>query len=130
MNSENIQQKHAHYGRMPIFEWDESVSMCYGDEETARNLLKVCAEEIESSKQKIEKHYKCMDAQLLRDELHKVRGGVCYLKIPELEHTLEAFHAVVKESFQDKDRLKKAYQALENSEERFLEFYNNSDFEK
>lgn len=103
---------------LPIIDWDECVSMCFGEEE-AREITSMCAQGIRDGKKTIEKYYNDKDISMLRAELHKARGGVCYLKLPELEYCLRDFHVAIKENH-DPDELENKYKALVEAEDRFL----------
>jgi len=105
---------------LPIVDWDECVAMCCGEDE-AKQIISMCCKVVKDSKKVIAKHYQYFNVQLLRDELHKARGGVCYLKLPELEYCLRDFHVAVKKT-NDKEDLDRKYKALVVAEDRFIQF--------
>ena len=104
---------------LPVIDWDECVFMCYGEEE-AREIVSMCAQVVQESKEIIGKHYRNNNVSLVRAELHKVRGGVCYLKLPELDYRLRDFHVSIKENH-DKEELDQKYEALVEAEEKFIQ---------
>ena len=104
---------------LPVIDWDECVFMCYGEEE-AREIVSMCAQVVQESKEIIGKHYRNNNVSLVRAELHKVRGGVCYLKLPELDYRLRDFHVSIKENH-DKEELDQKYEALAEAEEKFIQ---------
>lgn len=101
-----------------IIDWPACVKMLEHNEETAREVLKICAEGLRESADIIDKAYAEKDFMRLRSELHKVRGGVCYLKLPQLERALKDFHKTVKENPYMTADLERDYlflkQAIEN----------------
>lgn len=102
-----------------IIDTDSCVEMQEGDAETTKQLLEQCAEEVEGSSEVIEKAYKNNDIKALRSELHKVRGGVCYLKLPELEEALKKFHESVKAEPEGSETVEKNYQHLRHATKNF-----------
>lgn len=111
---------------LPVIDWDECVSMCCGEEE-AEEIVTMCAQGIKESKSIIEKHYRDNNVSELRAELHKARGGVCYLKLPELEYRLRDFHVSVKENH-NKEELDRKYESLVLAENRFLQYCVDKNF--
>ena len=66
--------------------------MFKGDPKFARQMLSMLAEDLKSTKIKLEKAQSTNDANFLGSELHRVRGIVCYFKLPRLEEALKIFH--------------------------------------
>jgi two-component system aerobic respiration control sensor histidine kinase ArcB len=71
------------------------------------------------------KAYQDKNIQELREELHKVRGGLTYLKLPELTKTMKDFHETVKAEPQDPERLEKTFQTTIKAIERFQIAYSD-----
>ena len=69
----------------------------------------------------IKEHYDAKDVENLRKELHKVRGGVCYVKLPQLEKSLEYFHQLIKEDPIDNSSVEEAYNLFYDAKVNFLE---------
>ena len=110
---------------LPVMDWDACVAMCCGEED-ANEIVSICAKEIKNSKEVIHQHFIDKNIKLLREELHKARGGVCYLKLPELEYRLRDFHVAIKENH-DPDELQQKYKALVEAEDRFLNMCSERD---
>jgi len=104
---------------LTIIDWDACVRMCNGDPEFTRKMLSMLDDDLNNVKVVLAKAYAKRDTKSLREELHRCRGGVCYLKLPELEYTLKKFHEAVKEMPQDQFRLEKTYSALQQAIENF-----------
>lgn len=102
-----------------IIDTEGCVKMQGGDTEMTKQILETCAEELEESSDVIEKAYKNKDISALRSELHKVRGGVCYLKLPELEEALKTFHESVKAEPAGSEVVEKNYQHLREATRNF-----------
>lgn len=102
-----------------VIDWDASVHMCNSNPKDAHMLLSVLADDLENMKSTLSKAYVNHDTKALRDELHRIRGGVCYLKLPQLDKALEIFHEVVKDVPQDPDRLEKTYAELQQAIDNF-----------
>lgn len=104
----------------PVFDWGASVSMCGGEDE-AREIIQLCLECLFEAKPLIDASYAAHDVEPLRAQLHKIRGGVCYLQLPELQESLDAFHDTVKESPDDLDRLAVLYERFQGAQEHFIQ---------
>jgi two-component system, OmpR family, aerobic respiration control sensor histidine kinase ArcB len=102
-----------------IIDWGSSVKMLDNSEVIAAEILKMCSEGLIGSMEIIDKAYHNQDIEKIDRELHKVRGGVCYLKLPELEEALKNLHITVKENPEEMEncyqRLKKAIQNFQEA---------------
>jgi len=105
----------------PVIAWDSCVSMIGGTEKEASDMLAVIAKDLITSSQKIKEHYASKDVENLRKELHKVRGGVCYVKLPELEKRLECFHQLIKKNPIRSSSVEEAYNLLSVATVNFLQ---------
>lgn len=110
---------------LTIIDWGACVRMFKGDPEFTRNMLSMMDEDLNNVKRVLAEAYAKRDTKALREELHRCRGGVCYLKLPELECTLEKFHEAVKEIPQDEIRLEQTYAALQQAIENFKLTWKN-----
>lgn len=108
-----------------IIDWGACVRMLNGDPGFTRKMLSMMDEDLNNVKRVLSEAYAKRDTKALREELHRFRGGVCYLKLPELEYTLEKFHEAVKEIPQDESRLEQTYTALQNAIENFKLAWRN-----
>jgi two-component system aerobic respiration control sensor histidine kinase ArcB len=63
--------------------------------------------ELRATKQILTESYHHKDTKALREELHKIRGSLTYLSLPELTVTLKTFHEAVKAEPQNPEHLEK-----------------------
>ena len=102
-----------------VIDWDASVRMCSNDPKFTRKMLSMMDDDLTNVKVVLSEAYAKSDTKALREELHRARGGVCYLKLPELEQTLKVFHEAVKAVPQNPDHLEKTYRALQQAIDNF-----------
>ncbi len=111
-----------------IIDWDTCVHMLGDDPKLAYNVLAKLVEDLKNTKITLSTAYMSHDIEALCTELHRVRGGVCYLKLPQLEQALKIFHEVVKTKPQDELALENTYVALQQAMDDFWETWRESDF--
>ena len=111
-----------------IIDWNCCVKMLDNSEAIAKEILQMCAEDLTESSSIINKAYLDNNIRTLRSELHKVRGGVCYLKLPELERALKDFHLTAREHPQDPKEMEKHYEVLKHAIQNFQEAFLKGDF--
>jgi len=114
---------------MSVIDWTACIELCKGDnksdealakaESVVREMLSVLAQDLKDTKSVLAKAYANRNASVLHAELHRLRGGVCYLKCPELECCLKAFHEAVKADPQDDTQLELTYTALQQAMQSF-----------
>lgn len=98
-----------------VIDWVGCLQIFEGNEAMTCEILKMCAEGLDASKQVIERAYLEHDILALRAELYKVCGGVCYLRLPQLEGALEVFQLTVREKPTDKRAMDEAYAILKQA---------------
>ncbi len=111
-----------------IIDWEACVHMCIGDTELARKMLSMLADDLKNTEAILTTAYENNDTKTLREELHRVRGGVCYLKVPQLQHTLKEFHDAVRAGPQGKTVLEESYTALKEAINNFRNTWRSSKF--
>lgn len=112
-----------------IIDWEASVHMFNGDADFTREMLSLLAVDIKKTEATLATHYANQDIEGLRAELHRTRGAVCYLKVPELDQALAALHeAAIHTDLQDNMSLKKEYVALQSAIHHFVKTWKESDF--
>jgi len=104
-----------------VIDWEGCVHMCQGDSEFTHQILTAFSKELKATQNILAKAYADKDTKALRAELHRCRGGICYLKLPQLEHALETFHHAVKADPQDPQLLEKTYTELQQAMKAFWE---------
>jgi len=107
-----------------VVDWDQSISML-GDEEAARAIIKTCAKDLKERKHELINAFKDKNNHKLRDLLHYMKGGVCYIKAPALVQSIQAFHDSVKETPQSPAKMLKSYQHLLNEIDVFVKEVNS-----
>ncbi len=112
-----------------IIDWQGCIDMLGGDKEGALEVLNIFAENLKISAMIIGDAYRETNAKVLRDELHKLRGGICYLRLPILQHRLNEFHHAAREEYQDSKELKEAYDNLTLAIDDFYRVYNEGGFD-
>lgn len=113
-----------------IIDWRCSVKMHDNDEEITREVLDHVYEGLVESEQIIDAAYAQKNTKRLREEIHKVKGGVCYLRLPQLERALGDFHLTLKEHPVVPEHIGKEYQNLKRAIKKFKEAYEKSDYKK
>lgn len=94
---------------IPAIDWEQCLMNFSGDEALVRELLSSLAIDIQLTKEKVAEFYAAKDEAALRAELHRFKGGVDYLSLPQLTIALSAFHLAVKEKPQQAKKLEKTY---------------------
>jgi two-component system, OmpR family, aerobic respiration control sensor histidine kinase ArcB len=103
----------------PVIDWPQCLEQYNGDEELVRDLLSDLANDLKMSQEKLAKAYKAHDDEALRTELHRVRGGVVCLSLPQLDKALAEFHGAVKDKPQSPKQLEKTYKYLQKAMKAF-----------
>jgi len=117
---ESVLQRFVLHTSAPvIIDWEGCVHMCQGDSEFTRHLLSMFSKELKATQDILAKAYADKDTKALLDELHRCRGGICYLKLPQLEYALKTFDHAVKADPQDLNELEATYTALQQAMEAF-----------
>ena len=104
---------------LEVIDWAACVALYDGNETGVREMLAILANDLKTTQSVLAKAYANRDTEALMAELHRLRGGVSYLKLPELEFCLKAFHEAVKADPQDATRLESTYEALQQAIKRF-----------
>jgi two-component system, OmpR family, aerobic respiration control sensor histidine kinase ArcB len=106
-----------------IIDWDVCLQQTNGDEKQLRELLEIINIDLKMSQETLAKAYAVHDDETLRKELHRVRGGICYLSLPQLDNALCHFHEAVKARPQNKTHLKETYVVLNEAMHTFWNAY-------
>ncbi|AAO90323.2 PAS domain-containing hybrid sensor histidine kinase/response regulator [Coxiella burnetii] len=111
-----------------VIDWNACVRMCNGSPEFTRQLLTILDEDLKSTRAKLEKAYQERNNEILRAELHRLRGGVSYLKLPQLDNALKMFHEVVKIEPPNPALLEESYSKAKKAIEAFLKMWEKQSF--
>ena len=98
-----------------IIDWKQCLAQYNGDEACVLELLADLAADLRMSQTKLAKAYRAHDDKTLRDELHRVHGGVVCLTLPQLDKAIAEFHAAVKDTPQNPKHLEKTYLHLQQA---------------
>jgi|GEM_PF-1810139 len=104
-----------------VIDWDSCVQLCGGREQDAKDILVLCAKDLLQSRQAVKAAYEQHNTRKLRDELHRVTGGLCYLKLPELTRAVNEFYSVVREEPQNELQLELTHLLFQEAARRFCE---------
>jgi CheY-like chemotaxis protein len=106
-----------------IIDW-EGMFLRYPDnQDFIKEMVQMFVDEVHMIKPLITDTFKKHDQTELRKALHRIRGAITYLILPELDVALETFHQTVKEDFDTLDKravLEKQYHAVMDAMDAFL----------
>ena len=102
-----------------IIDIEASTIMCCDDPNFTREIFQMLADDLKNTKSTLTKAYVNNDIKALRAELHRTRGGVCYIKAPQLEKALKDFHLMTRTESPIFSEMEKAYQSLQQAIENF-----------
>ncbi len=111
-----------------VIDWEASVNAMNGDEDCVRELLFMLFQDLKLSQATLAKAYASHDNEALRKELHRVRGGVVYVRLPNLDRALAQFHEAVKEKPQNPQQLATTYSQLQEAMEAFWKTWEKKAF--
>lgn len=108
-------------GAPTIIDWEGSVAKLRDSlGSSPRELLMVLSEDLKTTQPKLARLYANRETKLLREELHRIGGGVCYLKLPQLEQSLANFGKAIRTESQDLSQSKQAFEQLQQAITNFL----------
>ena len=102
-----------------IIDWPASVQKLSGNVPGALEILRLVFEDLHDTKQTLAKAYEKKNTVAMRAELHRCRGGVCCLELPELDAALREFHEAIKDVPQDADKIQTLYDELQTAIDNF-----------
>ncbi len=110
-----------------VIDWQASLEQLNGDESLLRELLSMLNIDLRISLDTLAKAYANHDNETLRKELHRVRGGINYLTLPQLSNALAHFHEAVKLKPQNSQQVTKNYEQLQKAIKAFWEMLEKGD---
>jgi two-component system aerobic respiration control sensor histidine kinase ArcB len=108
---------------LKVIDWNASLKLVNEDENLLHELVDIVNLDLKMCQQTLSKAYSIHDDEALRKELHRVRGGICYLSLPQLDSALSHFHEAVKANPQSDDELEKSYGEVQYAMNAFWEAY-------
>jgi len=111
--------------QLKVIDWDACLQRetVRGNKNALYQLLSILVDEFKTTKKVLKKAYKKKDNQSLRDELHKCRGGLTYLNLPELENAMKAFHDAIRAKPPKYERLERTYKSAIDAINHFQKTY-------
>jgi len=85
--------------------------------------------DILGKKNELKDAYINQDQKEMRQILHHIKGGVCYIDEPSLMKSVNRLHDVVRRHFQDKERLELAYIAAKKAMHDFCDDFSKTAFD-
>ncbi len=113
---------------LPVIDWTAFLRMCGDDVKTAQQLLSLCAEELKRTLSALQKAYEEKNTKAFQAALHRCLGGVCYLRLPQLEHALQSSQTAIKADPQNSNQFEMTYTELKKAIKAFLKIYKKGDF--
>jgi two-component system aerobic respiration control sensor histidine kinase ArcB len=110
-----------------VLDWESCVCKWRGDEAVVRKLLALLEKDLIKSIDILEKLYPKRDFPALRDELHRVIGGIFFLNLPKLQWAFEEFQAAVKTEPSDFKLWEQTYGILKKTIAQFHQEYAERD---
>ncbi len=104
---------------LEIIDWDASLQQARGDERLLYELLSLLSVELKTTQTRLAKAFAIKDSSALREELHRIRGGLAYLTVPQLDKALDQFHKAVKEIPENSEHMNATYRHLQKAIEAF-----------
>lgn len=100
-----------------VINWMGCLQCCQGDEELLRYMLSLIENDWQQAQELLGQYGEKSQHLELRAALHRLRGNVTYLKLPELARSLQAFHQAVQAG--EVEAMTKGYEALQRAWQRF-----------
>jgi signal transduction histidine kinase/DNA-binding response OmpR family regulator len=118
---QNAEQKPME--KVSIIDWEANLQNMNGDQEYLHEILSIFAEELMITKKKLDQYYSSSDIQALCKELHKSRGGIAYLVLPELSDALAKLHKEAKKEPMNSKLFTSAYKKTQRAIDNFNEYW-------
>ena len=102
-----------------IMDWDACLALFPFSGKAVNSFVQLCVGELQGSEVVLAEALKERDVAILRAECHKMRGGISYFKLPEVERTLHEFHTQLKTEPQSFELIHQAYDVYIEALKRF-----------
>jgi signal transduction histidine kinase/FixJ family two-component response regulator len=102
-----------------IMDWDACLALFPFSGKAVNSFVQLCVGELQGSEVVLAEALEERDIATLRAECHKMRGGISYFKLPEVERTLHEFHTQLKTDPQNFELIHQAYDAYIAALKRF-----------
>lgn len=95
-----------------VVDWDACLSIFQGDEEAINNLLLILDQDLKKTGAILNSAFSKKDFTAIRSELHRISGGISYLKVPQLEASIKSFHNAIRADVKDELNVEAGYYNL------------------
>lgn len=95
-----------------IIDWDACSKTFGQDVKQNYEIMDLCVDELNKTLFILEQSLKREDLHALKKEIHRCLGGLCYLKLPQLEQALHALEEQVHKRPLSFSELKDAYEEV------------------
>jgi len=68
-----------------VIDWQESLKLAANKQNLAEDMLNALLEELPTARAKIHERYMAKDWLKMREEVHRLHGGCCYVGVPQLK---------------------------------------------
>lgn len=109
---------HQQKEQLASIDWVGCLHFCHGDETVAHHMISMLAADLALAEPILAHYQDPKQYPQIRATLHRLRGNISYLKVPELEKRLEDFHEAIRHHAENSD-LTAAYQRLQEAVIRF-----------
>ncbi len=127
-----VSQTNTATDTLPIIDWEACLRMYSNDLQFTQKLLLTYEKELKVTQRILKKAYAKKNIKAMREELHRSLGGVCYLRLPQLELALSRLQEMLKiDGPQDQKHVEDAYLDLQKAMKAFWKvcksYVNGSD---
>lgn len=127
-NKSNSQKKEIKIS-LPLIDLNHCLKI-YNNKKNVADLLNLLVKDIKKSKKPIKQAYQKKDIKILESELHRMLGGVVYLKLPQLENALKEFQKTIKKTPLDLKAFELTYKNLSKAFQNLETAWKNNILEK
>lgn len=110
--------------KLAVIDWEVSVKMAFNEEENLIDVLPILFNELHYTESKLSESWKTQDTEKLLFEVYRCLGGICYLKLPQLDYTFKAFRKALENNPQDTKEMNNAYKDAIKAIHAFYDYYN------
>ena len=124
VTQQTSQESNIDKSNLPL-DWHASLKLdnVKNDPNLLEEYLSLMAGELKVTKKIFVDAFKANDTKALRAELHRVRGALTYLVLPEMNRTMKAFHDAVRAEPQDPKTTEETYRAAIHALDHFQQAY-------
>jgi hypothetical protein len=103
-----------------MIDWGNMFLKYPDNQDFVKEMVLMFMDEVSLAKKSLTESFTHRDGIELRQALHRIRGAITYLILPQLEKSLEVFHQSVHDDWDDQNTLQKNYDAVMIAMDNFL----------